>query len=101
MKQTPLPVSTDCIESLFGSVKHILERNPIPEFGKMILTIPLLCGIQSEEKIQAALKNVSHKKLVEWEKENTQNSMRRQKRKIFSLHRSDQQMQDPPIAKSA
>lgn len=79
MKQTPLPVSSDGIESLFGSVKHIIERNPIPEFGKIALVTPLLCGSHSQEKIQKALESVNYKDLKIWEKQNTQNSIRKQK----------------------
>jgi len=44
MKQTPLLVSTDCIESLMGRIKHTIERNPLPEFGRLVLATPLFCG---------------------------------------------------------
>ena len=39
-----LMVSSDIIESLFGTFKQIIFRCPSKEYNKSILSIPLLCG---------------------------------------------------------
>nr|CAA6807348.1 MAG: Unknown protein [uncultured Thiotrichaceae bacterium] len=39
-----LPVSSDVIESLFGSFKHIMNRNPQADMNRSVLLIPALCN---------------------------------------------------------
>ncbi len=80
--QQPLPVSTDIIESLFGQAKHIIERNPTLEFGSMVLAIPLLCGKQNEKTIFEHHQKCPHKNLIEWRKNNTNHTMRKEKCKF-------------------
>jgi hypothetical protein len=50
--QTPLPVSSDIIESLFGIFKTFLARNPKAEMNHLVLGIAVLCGPQSHQLIQ-------------------------------------------------
>jgi hypothetical protein len=68
--QTPLPVSTDIIESLFGKLKIILARNPKAEFNRLSLVVPCLCGARTEATVAAALRDVSHRDLERWVREN-------------------------------
>jgi len=41
----PLLVSSDIIESLFGSFKHIIERSPQADMNRIALLIPLFAEI--------------------------------------------------------
>ena len=66
--QTPLPISTDIIESLFGTFKSFIARNSKAEFNHLILAMPALCGPQSEERIRHQLALVSHRELELWKK---------------------------------
>lgn len=65
--QHPLPVSSDVIESLMGQIKQIIERNPITEFGRLTLAVPLMCGEQSRERMTSALASCSHKTMKQYE----------------------------------
>jgi len=100
MGQTPLVVSSDCIETLMGSIKNIIERNPLPEFGRMVLATPLLCGKQSEARIEEAINKISHKDLQEWQSQHTNDSLRKQKQKLLSKT-FKRTVPDPPIAEAA
>lgn len=99
--QTPLLVSSDIIETFMGSIKHIIERNPLNEFGRMVLAAPLFCGKYSTDEIEKVLQNTTHKTLKEWEERNTNDSMRRKKSALFNKPPHDRNVQDPPITKAA
>ena len=60
-----LPVSSDVIESLFGSFKHIMSRNPQADMNRSVLLIPALCGSGplDETRITTLLANTPHKQL--------------------------------------
>lgn len=79
MGQTPLCVSSDIIESLFGKFKSAIQRCPAAELGRTVLTIPTLCGNIDEKIIQLGLQNISHKKMQEWVKNNIPETLRSQK----------------------
>lgn len=51
MGKTPILVSSDSIETLMGSIKYIIERNPLQEFGRMVLATPLFCGKHTQAEI--------------------------------------------------
>lgn len=70
ISQTPLLVSTDIIESLFGKFKNALARSPNAEFNRTVLTIPCLCGKLDSSVVAAALNSVNHRQLQKWEAEN-------------------------------
>jgi hypothetical protein len=70
MGQTPLPVSSDIIESLFGKLKIILARNPKAEFNRLALVVPCLCGVGTEATVAAALRDVDHRDFQRWVREN-------------------------------
>jgi len=61
--QTPLIVSSDVIESLFGKFKIIIQRNPMAELNRLIYVIPLLCGNHTLSDIERDIKQVSHYEL--------------------------------------
>jgi len=63
--QTPLLVSTDIIESLFGIFKSVLKRSPLEELNRLILIMPAFCGDLTPESIEISLNQVTHKKLKE------------------------------------
>jgi hypothetical protein len=82
--QTPLIVSTDVIESLMGIIKMIIERTPLPEFGRMALAVPLLCGVQSEVTITESLAGCSQATLKKFLQDNMNNTIRKQKAKLLA-----------------
>lgn len=78
--QTPLPISSDIIESLFGTFKNLLARNPKAEFNQLVLCIPALCGHVTESEIRESQQRISQKQMQDWVKENigvTSMSLRR------------------------
>jgi hypothetical protein len=77
--QTPLPVSSDVIETLMGVIKNIIERHPTPEFTSLTLAAPLYCGALNSEKIRSALRTCPQKDLISWRSENCKNSFRHRK----------------------
>jgi hypothetical protein len=62
--QTPLLVSSDVIESLFGKFKEIVQRNARAELNRLIYVIPLLCGGHSDNEISQALQKCTHKQML-------------------------------------
>lgn len=64
----PLLVSSDIIESLFGSFKHVIARSPQADMNRTTLLILTLCGNIDEIAIVKALNRVSHNDLIVWEK---------------------------------
>ena len=66
---TSLPVSTDCIESLFGQFKHINSRSAHQDINRSVLLIPLLCGQDvNAQELQSAFSQVSQHDLQQWQK---------------------------------
>lgn len=80
---TPLLVSSDIIETLFGNFKHVMERSPKTDMNRTVLLIPALCGIRSESEFNRSLALVSHKKLQAWDEANIPYTIRR-KRMLFN-----------------
>jgi hypothetical protein len=101
MGQTPLLVSSDSIESLMGRIKHVIERNPLQEFGRMVLSTPLFCGRHTYAEIEEMIDKTHHKELQIWEKENTNDSMRKKRIKVFTPNSKQNHVQDLPIDKAA
>jgi hypothetical protein len=62
--QTPLLVSSDVIESLFGKFKTIIQRNPQAELNRLIYIMPLLCGTHDSNEINRALYECSHRQML-------------------------------------
>jgi len=81
-----LPISSDVIESLFGSFKHIMARNPQADMNRSVLLIPALCGggQLDDQQISALLARTPHKTLQVWEQENIPYTLRK-KRQAFSV----------------
>lgn len=83
MKQTPLLVSSDIIESLFGKCKHIIERSPISDINRMALVIPALCKNKIDQQfVLETFKNTKHEDIAKWEQENIPHTLRK-KRQAF------------------
>lgn len=80
--QMPLLVSSDIIESLFGSFKHILARSPRAEMNRTVLVIPALCGNTDPIGIAQALAQTTHRDLQRWEQQHVPDTLR-QKRDAF------------------
>ena len=83
MAQTPLPVSSDIIESLFGKFKVLLQKHPRSDLNRMALAIPTICGRRSEEDLSKALDSISHKTLKQWELQNIPMTHRRARTLAF------------------
>lgn len=78
-----LLVSSDIIESLFGSFKHIMERSPQADMNRTTLLIPALCGIQDDKTIAHALHMANHRDLQKWEKDNVPYTMRKKRQEFL------------------
>lgn len=87
--QTPLPVSSDIIESLFGIFKTFLARNPKAEMNHLVLGIAALCGPQSHLLIQTRLTQVSHRNFLDWKKKEIGVTGKMERMRIFSQLDSD------------
>ena len=74
IKDKPLLVSSDIIESLFGRFKALFSRSPCGEFNHIVLLIPALCGQLEEPDIVKKLNAVNHGALLEWVAAHTQSS---------------------------
>ena len=82
--QTPLPVSTDIIESLFGTFKTFITRNPKSELNHLILAVPALCGPQSKTRIRQQLGLVSQTDFEKWKKDEIGKTGRMKRREILA-----------------
>jgi len=80
-----LPVSSDVIESLFGSFKPIMSRNPQADMNRSVLLIPALCGAAhlNQQTITALLAGTPHKLLQEWEEAHIPYTLRKKRQEIF------------------
>ena len=85
----PLVVSSDIIESLFGSFKHIIERSPQADMNRTALIIPALCGRLTKATIDLAITQTRHDDLTLWEQENIPYTVRK-KRQAFFAHQNIQ-----------
>ena len=82
--QTPLPVSTDIIESLFGTFKTFIARNPKSELNHLIPAMPALCGPQSANRIREQLSLVSQTDFQKWKIAEIGKTGRMKRREILS-----------------
>lgn len=82
--QTPLPVSSDIIESLFGVFKTFIDRNPKAEMNHLVLGIAAMCGPQNNSLIQRRLAQVSQSDFLKWKKENIGVTGKMERMRIFS-----------------
>lgn len=80
---TPLLVSSDIIESLFGNFKHVIERSPQADMNRTVLLIPALCGKLDGTTISHAIHHVSHRDLLDWEQVNIPYTVRKKRRDFF------------------
>ena len=80
-----LPVSSDVIESLFGSFKYIMNRNPQADMNRSVLLIPALCGSAhlNEARITTLLASTPHALLQAWEQENIPYTLRKKRQAIW------------------
>jgi len=80
MGQTPLPVSSDVIESLFGKFKNILERGSMLDMNRSVLLLPALCAAPSSDSLIESLAMTRHEDIEIWDRRHipyTQNRRRR------------------------
>jgi len=82
----PLLVSSDIIESLFGSFKYIIARSPQADMNRTTLLIPALCGTIDGKTITQALKLASQENLKQWEKKNIPYTMRKKRQEFFATN---------------
>lgn len=80
---TPLLVSSDIIESLFGKFKLLVARNPKAEFNRIVLSIVTLCGNPSGEAISMALRDVKQSDLDHWTEKNIKTSQCQLRRAFY------------------
>ena len=81
--QTPLPVSSDVIESLFGSYKNLLARNNKAEFNHLVLAIPAMCGHTAIDDITESQQSVTHKRYMDWVEKNIGTTAMMQRREFL------------------
>jgi len=80
----PLLVSSDIIESLFGSFKHTMERSPQADMNRTALLIPALCGRLTQATINLAITQTRHDDLRLWEQENIPYTVRKERQAFFA-----------------
>jgi hypothetical protein len=85
---TSLPVSSDIIESLFGSFKAIIERSPYTDISQSVLLIPVLCGRRPITEIETILTLTKYKDVQSWAADNIPYTIRRKRRAFFSSLKS-------------
>ena len=83
-----LLVSSDIIESLFGSFKHIMERSPQADMNRTTLLIPALCGNHNDKTIAHALHMANHRDLQKWENDNIPYTMRKKRQEFLGNMKS-------------
>ena len=83
IKQRPLLVSSDVVESLFGTFKQIIARSPQADMSRTILLLPALCGKAEPEQIAEALAGTTHRDLQRWEQSNVPETIRQKKHAFF------------------
>ena len=84
IKQTPLLVSSDIIECVFGKFKYIIDRSPISDINRTALVIPALCGgTVSEQCVLDAFKNTKHEDIRKWEDKNISHTLRKNRKAFF------------------
>jgi len=82
--QLPLLVSSDVIESLFGTFKTIVQRNPQAELNRLVYIIPLLCGTHTSTEIDHALRGCSHGQMLHQIQKTIPPTLRQQRYKILN-----------------
>lgn len=82
--QTPLLVSSDIIESLFGTFKHIVARSPQAEMNRTTLVMPALCGQAESLTIAQALVQTTHRDLQHWEQQHIPETLRQKRGEFFA-----------------
>ena len=80
LNEVGMPISSDCIESLFGVAKHH-GTGPIKDANRIAQRIPALCGKLTRKDAENVL-NISVKE--EQERVGTMSSLIRQRRKVLS-----------------
>ena len=81
MKDIPLLVSSDILESLFGKYKVIISRSSIEDMNRMALIIPTLCGQPpNENEIQQVFSETKHEDLNKWAVDNISHTLRSRRR---------------------
>jgi hypothetical protein len=78
-----LLITSDIIESLFGSFKNIIGRNPLTDIGRSVLLIPVLCGASDKDTVTQVLSTTSQVELNNWEKEYTPCTVRKKRQYIL------------------
>jgi len=84
---SPLLVSSDIIESLFGSFKHIIARSPQADMNRTTLLIA----------VTQALTRASHNDLKEWEEKNIPYTMRKKCQEFFCTNTIQKMGNKPPV----
>lgn len=80
----PLIVSSDLIESLFGTFKYILERSPQADMNRTTLLLPTLCGNPGPITLANALAQTSHRDLADWEIQHIPYTQRKKRAAFFA-----------------
>lgn len=97
--QMPLLVSSDIIESLFGTFKYIIARSPQADMNRTTLVIPALCGKADPLMISQALAHTTHRDLQRWEQQHIPYTLR-QKRSEFFNKNGDQKPGNKILSKT-
>jgi len=79
-----LIVSSDIIESLFGSFKAIIGRSPHADFGRTVLILPLLCGDHKMETFDDLIARTKLKEVSAWLKTNIPETLRSKRRSFLA-----------------
>ena len=87
LSDTPLLVSSDIIESLFGRFKTIIVRSSIEDINRMALVIPALCGKPVDAKqLQQVFVQTRHDDIKKWSDENISHTLKAKRREFKEKH---------------
>jgi hypothetical protein len=75
--------SSDIIESVFGKYKSFVEKGPLKEIGKLVLTIPAFISDLSTQLVKEAMETVRMSDVESWVDENLGPSMLAKRRQAF------------------
>lgn len=79
----PISVTTDIIESLFGSFKNRIKTHSLAELNRLVLMMPCLGRQPSVELIKQAFEQIKMKDLSKWTAKYSSDTLLSKRRKIL------------------
>lgn len=91
---TPLPVSSDILESLFGRFKTIISRSSIEDINRMALVIPALCGqLPDAQALKQVFIQTRHDDIKKWSDKHISHTLKAKRREFKEQYEWPKQCQ--------